>query len=184
MRRDRRADARAAWRARGTPFTGVLYAGLMITADGPKLIEYNVRFGDPEAQVLMLRLESDLAPAPARRLRRRARRRRRCAGRDDAALTVVMAAEGLSRAPYAKGSRDPRHRRGRRASTASIVFHAGTRARRRPAPRRRRPRAQRHRARRAPSPRRRRAPTRRSTGSTGRKASAAATSGRGRRSMG
>ena len=44
----------------GTPYTGVLYAGLMLTAQGPKLIEYNCRFGDPEAQALMLRLESDL----------------------------------------------------------------------------------------------------------------------------
>jgi phosphoribosylamine--glycine ligase len=44
----------------GTPYTGVLYAGLMLTADGPKLIEYNCRFGDPEAQALMPRLESDL----------------------------------------------------------------------------------------------------------------------------
>ena len=51
-----------AMRDRGTPFQGVLYAGLMITAEGPKLIEYNVRFGDPECQVLMLRLQSDLLP--------------------------------------------------------------------------------------------------------------------------
>ena len=48
---------------RGTPFRGVLFAGLMITTDGPKLIEYNVRFGDPETQVLMMRLESDLLAA-------------------------------------------------------------------------------------------------------------------------
>ncbi len=48
--------------ARGTPFQGVLFAGLMITAEGPKLIEYNVRFGDPECQTLMLRLKSDLLP--------------------------------------------------------------------------------------------------------------------------
>jgi len=48
---------------RGTPFRGVLYAGLMITTDGPKLIEFNVRFGDPECQVLMLRLKSDLLAA-------------------------------------------------------------------------------------------------------------------------
>jgi phosphoribosylamine---glycine ligase len=46
--------------AAGTPYTGVLYAGLMLTADGPKLIEYNCRFGDPECQALMLRLDSDL----------------------------------------------------------------------------------------------------------------------------
>jgi len=51
----------AAMKTRGTPFRGVLYAGLMVTAEGPKLIEYNVRFGDPECQVLMPRLESDLA---------------------------------------------------------------------------------------------------------------------------
>ena len=47
----------------GTPYKGVLFAGLMITKDGPQLIEYNVRFGDPECQVLMLRLKSDLLPA-------------------------------------------------------------------------------------------------------------------------
>jgi phosphoribosylamine--glycine ligase len=46
--------------AAGTPYTGVLYAGLMLTADGPKLIEYNCRFGDPECQALMMRLDSDL----------------------------------------------------------------------------------------------------------------------------
>jgi len=48
---------------RGTPFRGFLFAGLMLTADGPKLIEYNVRFGDPEAQTLLPRLKSDLLPA-------------------------------------------------------------------------------------------------------------------------
>ena len=48
---------------RGTPFKGMLFAGLMLTADGPKLIEYNVRFGDPECQALLPRLKSDLLPA-------------------------------------------------------------------------------------------------------------------------
>ncbi len=48
---------------RGTPFRGILYAGLMLTADGVKLIEFNVRFGDPECQALVLRLKSDLLPA-------------------------------------------------------------------------------------------------------------------------
>ena len=48
---------------RGTPFKGVLFAGLMITPDGPKLIEYNTRFGDPECEVLMPRLQSDLLAA-------------------------------------------------------------------------------------------------------------------------
>ena len=84
------------------PFTGVLYLGLMLTTAGPKLIEYNVRFGDPECQVLMLRLKSDLLPALV-------------AARDgqlknfdlrwypDAALTVVMAAKGYP-GNYNKGS--------------------------------------------------------------------------------
>ncbi len=79
--------------AAGTPFSGVLYAGLIISDSGPKLIEYNVRFGDPECQVLMMRLESDLVPLL-----------HACATGDlanhsaewsnDAALTVVMAAKG------------------------------------------------------------------------------------------
>jgi phosphoribosylamine--glycine ligase len=88
--------------ARGTPYRGVLYAGLMITAEGPKLIEYNVRFGDPETQVLMLRLMSDIVPALIAA----------CDGMlrsfdlrwyADAALTVVMAANGYPGA-YEKGS--------------------------------------------------------------------------------
>ena len=53
----------AALKAQGTPYMGVLYAGLMIKDGEPKLIEYNCRFGDPECQVLMLRLKSDLATA-------------------------------------------------------------------------------------------------------------------------
>ncbi len=61
-----------AMKAMGAPYKGVLYAGLMITAEGPKLIEYNVRFGDPECQVLMPRLMSDLVPALLGQLRRRA----------------------------------------------------------------------------------------------------------------
>src|SRR5690606_9085532 len=79
--------------ARGTPYKGVLFAGLMITPEGPKLIEFNVRFGDPECQVLMTRLKSELLAAPLAAV----------AGvlddvslrwRDDAVLTVVMAARG------------------------------------------------------------------------------------------
>jgi phosphoribosylamine--glycine ligase len=88
--------------AKGAPYKGVLYAGLMITADGPKLIEYNARFGDPECQVLMPRLMSDLVPALlASRdgvLKSLALR-----WRPEAALTVVMAARGYP-GPYAKGS--------------------------------------------------------------------------------
>jgi phosphoribosylamine---glycine ligase len=86
----------------GTPYKGVLFAGLMITATGPKLIEYNVRFGDPECQVLMLRLMSDLLPAlmAARdgMLKNFALR-----WHPEAALTVVMAAKGYP-GSYGKGS--------------------------------------------------------------------------------
>ena len=59
---DDRADV-ARMKACGTPLQGVLYAGVMLTTDGPKLFEYNVRFGDPECQVLMLRMMSDIVPA-------------------------------------------------------------------------------------------------------------------------
>ncbi len=92
----------AAMAARGTPYRGVLYAGLMIGADGPKLIEYNCRFGDPECQVLMMRLKSDIAAIMLAA----------CDGvlrnvdvrwRDEPALTVVMAARGYPGA-YEKGS--------------------------------------------------------------------------------
>lgn len=109
--------------ARGAPFKGVLYAGLMITAAGPKLIEYNARFGDPETQVLMLRLKSDLLPALVATadgvlehfdLR----------WHDDAALTVVMAANGYP-GDYAKGS-EIRGLDAARAVEGVEVFHAGT----------------------------------------------------------
>ena len=86
----------------GNPFKGVLYAGLMITSNGPKLIEYNTRFGDPETQVLMLRLKSDLLPALIA-----------CADGqlanfdlrwdDSSAVCVVMASEGYP-GDYEKGS--------------------------------------------------------------------------------
>ena len=90
-----------AMRARGTPFKGVLYAGLMLTEDGPKLLEFNVRFGDPECQVLIMRLMSDLLPALVAA----------CDGvldsfdmrwRTETAICVVMAARGYP-GPYAKG---------------------------------------------------------------------------------
>lgn len=87
---------------RGTPFTGVLFAGIMVTAKGPKLIEYNVRFGDPECQVLMLRLKSDmvdLLEATARGTLKTAKPE----FSDDVALTVVVAAKGYPVNPE-KGS--------------------------------------------------------------------------------
>ncbi|MCJ8517581.1 phosphoribosylamine--glycine ligase [Pseudorhizobium tarimense] len=77
----------------GHPFTGVFFAGLMITAKGPELIEYNVRFGDPECQVLMMRLKSDLLPllhAAATGTLEQAE----AEWSDDVALTVVMASNG------------------------------------------------------------------------------------------
>src|SRR4029079_5485641 len=77
----------------GYPFSGVFFAGLMITAKGPELIEYNVRFGDPECQVLMMRLKSDLLPllhATATGTLDQVS----AEWTDDPALTVVMASEG------------------------------------------------------------------------------------------
>jgi phosphoribosylamine--glycine ligase len=107
----------------GMPYSGVLYAGLMLTGEGVKLIEYNARFGDPECQVLMLRLEDDLGELllacaenrlgtlPAPRLAK------------ETALTVVMAAEGYPDAPRKGGAIG-----GIEAAeaTGAKVFHAGT----------------------------------------------------------
>ena len=113
----------AAMKEEGAPFKGVLYAGLMIEDGEPSLLEYNVRFGDPECQALMVRLASDLLPALIASadgvldmfdLR----------WHDDAALTVVMASKGYPGA-YEKGSAID----GLDASAAIdgvTVFHAGT----------------------------------------------------------
>jgi phosphoribosylamine---glycine ligase len=110
---------------RGTPFRGILFAGLMLTEDGAKLIEFNVRFGDPECQVILSRLQSDLLPAL----------QAACDGelgdfdlrwRDDAAVAVVMVARGYPDAPQ-KGSLI----NGLAAAGAIpgvTVFHAGTEA--------------------------------------------------------
>jgi phosphoribosylamine--glycine ligase len=109
----------------GTPFKGVLYAGLMIGKSGPRLVEYNCRFGDPECQVLMMRLKSDIVPALMA-----------CADgglkhfdlrwSSDAALTVILATRGYPDA-YPKGSEI----RGLDAASrveGVEIFHAGTRA--------------------------------------------------------
>ena len=106
----------------GAPFSGVLFAGLMITADGPKLIEYNVRFGDPECQVLMMRLKDDLlvllnAAADGQLAHMSAR------WRDEAALTVVMAAKGYPGTPE-KGT--PIAGIAAAREGGAEVFHAGT----------------------------------------------------------
>lgn len=105
----------------GNPFTGVFFAGLMITKKGPELIEYNVRFGDPECQVLMMRLKSDILPilyATATGTLDQVT----AEWSDDAALTVVLAAKGYP-AAYQKNTAidyiPP-------ASNEARVFHAGT----------------------------------------------------------
>jgi len=116
----------AAMRARGAPYRGVLYAGLMITAEGPKLIEYNCRFGDPETQVLTPRLAGDLVSLMIAA----------CDGaldgvearwRDEAALTVVMAAQGypgtVERGSVIRGVAEAERIEG------VTIFHAGTAAR-------------------------------------------------------
>ncbi|MEA2897701.1 MAG: phosphoribosylamine---glycine ligase [Bradyrhizobium sp.] len=112
-----------AMRARGVPFKGVLFAGLMITDQGPKLIEYNVRFGDPECQVLMLRMMSDILPALL-------------ASADgqlknfdlrwypEPALTAVMAAKGYP-GDYARGTRIEGLDEAAKVEGVEI-FHAGT----------------------------------------------------------
>lgn len=113
----------AGMKQRGTPFSGILYAGLMLTEQGPKLFEYNVRFGDPECQVLMLRLMSDLVPALLAA----------CDGQlknfdlrwfPEAAVTVVMAANGYP-GNYAKGSVIEGLEDAAKVEGAEI-FHAGT----------------------------------------------------------
>jgi phosphoribosylamine---glycine ligase len=109
--------------AKNMPFSGVLFAGLMLTPEGPKLIEYNARFGDPETQVMMMRFQGDLvallyavatlalADHPPLSLS------------DDSALTVIMAANGYPGTPEKGGAI-----RGIDAAeaTGAVVFHAGT----------------------------------------------------------
>jgi len=113
-----------AMQAMGAPYKGVLFAGIMVTKEGPKLVEYNARFGDPECQVLMLRMKSDLLPALLA-----------CADaqlkhfdlrwNDDAALTVILATKGYP-GDYGKGS-VIRGLDQAKALEGVEVFHAGTR---------------------------------------------------------
>ncbi len=113
----------AAMAKRGMPYVGVLYAGLMLTPQGPKLIEYNARFGDPECQVLMMRLKSDILTALVAT----------CDGVldtfdlrwwDDVALTVVMAANGYPGTPQ-KGTEIKGLDKAAEVDGVEI-FHAGT----------------------------------------------------------
>ena len=108
---------------RGTPFKGVLFAGLMITQEGPKLIEYNVRFGDPECQVLMLRLKSDLLAALLATVDG-VLKTFDLRWHEDAALTVVMASRGYPGA-YPQGT-EIRGLEQAEAVQGVEVFHAGT----------------------------------------------------------
>ncbi len=111
---------------RGTPFQGVLYAGLMIKDQTARLVEYNVRFGDPECQVLMMRLGAqvlDLLLACAEGRLDQAR----VTWADDHALTVVMAAKGYP-GPYEKGSQI-KGLEGLPETSFEMVFHAGTQER-------------------------------------------------------
>ena len=111
----------AALRARGIDYRGVLYAGLMLTPDGPRVLEYNVRFGDPETQVVLPRLEGDLTAVLAEA----------AAGRlctvpvfgDRAAVCVVLASEGYPEAPRTGDLIDGLDDA---AATGALVLHAGT----------------------------------------------------------
>jgi phosphoribosylamine---glycine ligase len=112
-----------AMKVKGMPYKGVLYAGIMLTDKGPKLVEYNARFGDPECQVLMLRMMSDIVPALIA-----------CADGqlhhmslrwyDDVAITVIMATKGYP-GDYSKGSRIEGLDEAAKGEGVEI-FHAGT----------------------------------------------------------
>jgi phosphoribosylamine--glycine ligase len=111
--------------AEGRPFAGVLFAGLMVSADGPKLIEFNVRFGDPECQTLLRRLKSDLAPVLL------------AAARGDLAslppldwdarscAAIVYAANGYPDSPLTGSEIRALDRAG--TVEEAVIFHAGTR---------------------------------------------------------
>ncbi|MFD1034517.1 phosphoribosylamine--glycine ligase [Sphingomonas hankookensis] len=115
----------AAMAKRGTPYSGVLYAGLMLTDRGPKLIEYNARFGDPECQVLMARLDSDLLPVLLAVAQGTLDQVAPPVFADDTALTVVMAATGY---PGTSETGKPIGGIDAAEATGAIVFHAGTRS--------------------------------------------------------
>lgn len=106
----------------GTPYSGVLFAGLMLTSEGPKLIEYNCRFGDPECQVLMMRLEDDLGEILLACAENRLSRVPPVRMSKDVALTVVMAANGYPGTPDKGGRIDL----GQAEAQGAKVFHAGT----------------------------------------------------------
>jgi phosphoribosylamine--glycine ligase len=114
----------AALRARGIDYRGVLYAGLMLTPDGPRVLEFNVRFGDPETQVVLPRLDSDLAALLAEAAAGRLTSVPRFS--DQAAVCVVMAAEGYPESPRTGDAISGLEAAG--AVDGVTVFHAGTAA--------------------------------------------------------
>jgi phosphoribosylamine--glycine ligase len=118
-----RPTARALAEA-GTPFSGILYAGLMLTAEGPKLVEYNARFGDPECQVLMMRYGGDLAALMLAAAEGRLDQAPPPDFTPQPALTVVMAANGYPGTPARDGAIAGLAEAG---ATGAKVFHAGTR---------------------------------------------------------
>ncbi len=113
---------------RGHPYYGVLYAGLMITADGPKLIEFNCRFGDPECQVLMMRLKSDLLPI-LHACAMGTLSHQSIEWYPQSAVTVVMVSQGYP-GSYSKGTIiqnvDLHALNATKAPTETLLFHAGT----------------------------------------------------------
>jgi phosphoribosylamine---glycine ligase len=108
--------------ARGAPFVGVLYAGLMLTDDGPKVLEFNCRFGDPETQSILPRLEGDLLGTLAAAARGDLRRTE-LAVTNDAAVTVVLAAGNY---PAGGDNGSPIEGIEDAEATGALVFHAGT----------------------------------------------------------
>jgi phosphoribosylamine--glycine ligase len=109
---------------RGTPFHGVLYAGLMMTSDGPSVLEFNVRFGDPETQAILPRLESDLAELLNAACTPGGLRDVRVAWRPETAVTVVLASAGY---PESSSSGDVISGLDRIAEDVAVT-HAGTAA--------------------------------------------------------
>ena len=109
--------------AEGSPYKGVLFVELMATKDGPKLVEFNVRFGDPECQVLMLRLESDLVPYLLACAHGTLAQAPAPVWRDEAAICVVLAADGYPESPVSgsiiRGAEQD-------FGDGVVVFHAGT----------------------------------------------------------
>lgn len=110
---------------KGMPYNGVLFAGLMLTKDGPKLIEYNVRFGDPECQILMMRFGGDLAALMLAAARGELAGAAAPSFDDAAVLTVVIAAKGYPAAPVTGGMIAGLDRAMTR-SPGGKIFHSGT----------------------------------------------------------